>query len=232
MDGTDKLNLLSAPAGTPWAPRIAPLGPRYAADVAAALYGIHPSHSPREPLKLFRTMVKSLGLCDPMFAFARFMLGRNTATAASYDLRTRELLIDRIMARCGCEYEWGVHMAAYGEKAGITPAQVYSLVRGDYTDVCWTDEDRATMTFVDELHDHGRVSDATWAAMRVRFSEATLIELLVLVRRSPPEQDCGAMQRSLSRSACASTSSSAAASMRRSRHGSRTPYGQPQGRAL
>ena len=115
-----------------------------------------------------------------MFAFARFMLGRNTAIAASYDLRTRELVIDRVTARCGCEYEWGVHMAAYGDKAGITPAQAYSLVHGDYTDACWTDEDRATLTFVDELHDHGRVSDATWAAMRVRFSDATLIELLVL----------------------------------------------------
>jgi alkylhydroperoxidase family enzyme len=180
MDGIDKLNLLSPAAGMSCAPRIAPLEPPYTADVAAALFRIHPSHSPREPLKLFRTMVRSLRLCDPMFAFARFMLGRNTATAASYDRRTRELVIDRVTARCGCEYEWGVHMAAYGEKAGITPAQAYSLVHGDCTDACWTEEDRATLTFVDELHDHGRVSDATWAAMRVRFSDATLIELLVL----------------------------------------------------
>ena len=180
MGGIDKLNLLSPAAGMPNAPRIAPLEPPYPADVAAALSRIHPSDSPREPLKLFRTMVRSLRLCDPMFAFARFMLGRNTATAASYDRRTRELVIDRVTARCGCEYEWGVHMAAYGENAGITPAQAYSLVHSDCADACWTDEDRATLTFVDELHDHGRVSDATWAAMRVRFSEATLIELLVL----------------------------------------------------
>jgi hypothetical protein len=34
-----------------------------------------------------------------MFAFARFMLGRNTATAASYDRRTRELVIDRVTAQ-------------------------------------------------------------------------------------------------------------------------------------
>ena len=159
MDGIDKLNLPLAPAGTPRAPRIAPLEPPYAADVAAALFGIHPSHSPREPLKLFRTMVRSLRLCDPMFAFARFMLGRNTATAARYDLRTRELVIDRVTARCGCEYEWGVHMAAYGEKAWITPAQAYSLVHGDCTDACWTDEDRATPKFVDGPLDHGRVWD-------------------------------------------------------------------------
>jgi alkylhydroperoxidase family enzyme len=180
MGRIDRMNSLSPPAGMPSAPRIAPLEPPYAEGVAAALSRIHPSDSSREPLKLFRTMVRSLGLCDPMFAFARFMLGRNTAIAASYDLRTRELVIDRVSARCGCEYEWGVHMAFYGEKAGITPAQGYSLVHGDCTDACWTDEDRTTLTFVDELHDHGRVSDATWAAMHVRFSDATMMELLVL----------------------------------------------------
>ena len=74
MDGIDKLNLLSPAAAMPNAPRIAPLEPPYAADIAAALSRIHPSDSPREPLKLFRTMVRSLRLCDPMFAFARFML--------------------------------------------------------------------------------------------------------------------------------------------------------------
>jgi 4-carboxymuconolactone decarboxylase len=65
-------------------------------------------------------------------------------------------------------------------EGGITPKQAYSLVHGDCRDACWAAEDRTTLTFGDELHDHGRVSDATWAAMRVRFSDATLIELLVL----------------------------------------------------
>ena len=167
---------ITAPRGMPNSPRIAPLEPPYAADVASALSRIHPSDSSREPLKLFRTMLRSLRLCDPMFAFARYMLSRNTG----YDLRTRELVIDRVSARCGCEYEWSVHMALYGEKAGINSKQAYSLVHGDWTDACWTDEDRNTLRFVDELHDHGRVSDATWAAMRVRFSDATMIELLVL----------------------------------------------------
>jgi alkylhydroperoxidase family enzyme len=152
VGGIDKMNLLSPTPGVPNAPRIAPLEPPYAADVAAALSHIHPSDSSWEPLKLFRTMVRSFRLCDPMFAFARFTLGRNTAIAASYDLRTRELVIDRVSARCGCEYEWGVNMAFYGEKAGITPKQAYSLVHGDCKDACWTDEVRTTLTFVDELH--------------------------------------------------------------------------------
>jgi len=125
-------------------------------------------------------MIRSPKLCDPMFAFGRFMLGRNTTAGASYDLRTRELIIGRVTARCGCEYEWGVHLAAYGEQAGITSAQAYSLVPGGAADVCWGDDDRNTLEFVDDLHDHGSVSDAIWAAMRIRFSDATLIELFVL----------------------------------------------------
>jgi len=42
MDGIDKLNLLSPPAAMPCAPRVEPLEPPYAADVAAALSRIHP----------------------------------------------------------------------------------------------------------------------------------------------------------------------------------------------
>jgi len=115
-----------------------------------------------------------------MFELGRFMLGRNSPEVASYDRRTRELVIGRVTARCRCEYEWGVHMAAYGQRVGISSEQAHSLVHGSGTDACWSDEDRATLAFADELHDSGEVSDATWAAMRARFSEETLIELLVL----------------------------------------------------
>jgi hypothetical protein len=43
------------------------------------------------------------------------------------------------------------------------------------------DRDRTTLSFVDELHDTGHVSDPTWPEMSARFSDGTLIELLVLV---------------------------------------------------
>jgi alkylhydroperoxidase family enzyme len=174
------LSLPPQPNALACPPRISPLERPYPVDVATALFGIHPRDSAREPLKLFRTMVRNLPLCDPMFAFGRFMLGRNSTTVASYDERTRELVIDRVTAGCRCEYEWGVHMAAYGGRVGITPEQAYSLVHGDAEDSCWTEEDRVTLRFVDGLRADGQVSDATWTAMRARFSNETLIELLVL----------------------------------------------------
>lgn len=180
MGGIGALNQPPRPNALGCPPRIAPLEPPYPSAVATALLGIHPRESAREPLKLFRIMVRNLPLCDSMFAFGRFMLGRNTPATASYDERTRELVIGRVTASCRCEYEWGVHMAAYGARVGITPDQAYSLVHGGAEDSCWTDEDRATLRFVDGLREDGQVSDATWTAMRARFPDDTLIELLVL----------------------------------------------------
>lgn len=162
-------------------PRIANLDPPYSRPVTDAIFAIHPKESTREPLKLFRVIAKNLPLCDRMFKLGCYLLGRNTDSAAGYDLRTRELIIDRTTARCACEYEWGVHVAAYGEDAGITADQAHSLLHGSAVDTCWNDQDRLTLMFADQLHDTGHVDEATWSAMRERFDENTLLDLLVLV---------------------------------------------------
>ena len=64
----------------------------------------------------------------------------------------REIVIDRTTARCRCEYEWGVHVAFFAERAGLTGAQVSSLTCGDATDPCWPlDRDRILIEAVDAL---------------------------------------------------------------------------------
>ena len=55
-------------------------------------------------------------------------------------MRDREIVIDRVCARCGCEYEWGVHVAYFAGRVGLTIAQVASLTFGGSDDPCWTDE--------------------------------------------------------------------------------------------
>src|SRR5918999_321507 len=53
---------------------------------------------------------------------------------------------DRAPALCGAEYEWGIHVARFAQKAGLTPAQVRSLTAGSADDACWTDTgDRAVL---------------------------------------------------------------------------------------
>src|SRR5262245_36839774 len=101
-------------------PRIAPLAPPYAPEIDAALRAMMPRRPPVEPLRLFRTFVRHPPMAEAMMALGRFVLGRELAL----DLHDRELVIERVCARCGCEYEWGVHAVFFGARAGLTPEQL------------------------------------------------------------------------------------------------------------
>ena len=160
--------------------RIPHLNPPYDPEVADALAVMQPKHWHFEPLRLFRTLTLNLPLQTAMWELARFMLAPRSPSGASFDLRTRELIIDRVCARCGCEYEWGVHVGVFAAKAGITEEEAHSLAHGAGADPCWDANDRATLNFVDELHDQGSVTEPTWRVMQARFSDATLLELLAL----------------------------------------------------
>jgi hypothetical protein len=35
-------------------------------------------------------------------------------------LRHREIVIDRTRVRCGCAYEWGVHVALFAQRVALT----------------------------------------------------------------------------------------------------------------
>ena len=42
-------------------------------------------------------------------------------------LRRREPVIDCTTARLGCEYEWGVHITLFAQRAGLTEAEIAGL---------------------------------------------------------------------------------------------------------
>ncbi|MGH9246619.1 MAG: carboxymuconolactone decarboxylase family protein [Acidimicrobiales bacterium] len=86
-------------------------------------------------------------LSDAMSEWGSYELSKRV----SLTMRDRELLIDRTCARCGCEYEWGVHRAFFAERVGLTAEQIASLAQGEPTDPCWVDpRDRLL------LHGHPR----------------------------------------------------------------------------
>ena len=156
--------------------RIPHLTPPYTPEVRVALAVMHPKNSPVEPLKLFRTMARNLPLGASMTHLGPYMLSKH----ANFDMRSREIVIDRVTARCNCEYEWAVHVAGYAQRVGLSEEQIYSTVHGSGSDPCWDAKDRAIIAMVDELHDTGHVSDETWTALSAHFDEPGLMELLVL----------------------------------------------------
>jgi len=151
-------------------PRVTPLQPPYPADIQADLDQLMRG---APPLALFRTVARNPRVLQRMMA-------GNLLDRGSIPLRARELMILRTCARCGAEYEWGVHVAAFGAKAQWTEEQKRSTVRGAAADPCWTPEDRLVIRLADELHDTSAVSDLLWTELAAQFAAEQIIELLML----------------------------------------------------
>jgi len=157
-------------------PRIAPLEPPYTPEIAAELARWMPPDSPLPPLALFRTLATDHPLAHAMWSLGSFLLSRQLALP----LREREIVIDRVCARCGCEYEWGVHMAAFAGAAGFDEDEIgATLVAGADTGV-WSAREALLVRLVDELHATARVSDPLWAQLAEYYDQRQLLELLVL----------------------------------------------------
>jgi alkylhydroperoxidase family enzyme len=156
------------------APRIAPLSEPYAPEVAERLEAMMPPGEP--PIRLFRTFVQNLPMTAGLNAWGSYYLSRQL----SLSLRDRELVIDRTTARCGCEYEWGVHVAFYGARVAMTPDQIRSLAHGSAADPCWDAHDALVIEGVDALHDTATIDDELWGRLAEAFTVAQLLDLLLL----------------------------------------------------
>jgi len=151
-------------------PRIAPLDPPYPAEVQAAFDTVMRG---APPLLLFRVVARNPRVLSRMMAGG--LLDRG-----SISLRQRELMILRTTARCGAEYEWGVHAAAFGAKAAWTPSELRASVHGAAEDPAWAPDERLIVRLADALHDANDVDDALWKDLRGAFGDEQLIELVML----------------------------------------------------
>lgn len=152
--------------------RIEPLGEPYPPEFEAAMARTMPPGV--EPLALFKTLAKS-----PR-AWTKFSAG-SLLDKGPLSFRHREIVIDRTAARCGCEYEWGVHVTFFAAHAGLTEAQVRATVLGSADEPAWAPEERALIAGVDALLDRKKLSDDEFAALRAHFDEAQIFEVVQLV---------------------------------------------------
>jgi len=157
-------------------PRIEPAKPPYPPQVAERLDAMMPPGLP--PILLFRTFVRNLPMTAAMSAWGGYELSKRL----SLPMRDREIIIDRTCARCGCEYEWGVHVAFFSGRSGLSDRQITSLTYGGAGDPCWADErDRLLIEAADALHDTANIGDELWRRLARLFSEDQLLDLLMLV---------------------------------------------------
>jgi 4-carboxymuconolactone decarboxylase len=155
-------------------PRIAPLEPPYSPDVEEMLRKWMPPDAGVEPLQLFRTLVVHGSLAARMRPLGAAILGHGLL-----DPRDRELMIHRTCARCGSEYEWGVHAAFFGTAVGFSQAELAATVLRPADDPVWSQRESAVIRLADELHDNADVSDTTYGELERHFTPAQILELVV-----------------------------------------------------
>jgi alkylhydroperoxidase family enzyme len=152
-------------------PRLLPADPPYSAPVEAAFARVMPEGVP--PLALFRTLARNERV------LLRVMAG-GLLDRGSLSLREREIIIDRTCFRCGSEYEWGVHVAFFGERAGLSAADVEALCTDDPERASLPARERLLLRACDELHATSTLRDETWDALAAAWSEDALVEIVVL----------------------------------------------------
>ena len=86
--------------------------------VAERLASIMPKGVP--PLLLFATMARDARLFERFTADGLIDRGHLTS-------RQREIVIDRVTALCGCEYERGVHIGFFAQRARLGSNEIAAL---------------------------------------------------------------------------------------------------------
>jgi alkylhydroperoxidase family enzyme len=150
--------------------RIAPLEAPYAPEIQEQFDRIMRG---APPLALFRVVAGNAR------AWEKFRAG-SLLDRGPLSLREREIVIDRTCALTGCEYEWGVHVAAFAAAAHLTEEQVRATVLGKADAPCWSTAEQVLIGAVDALHARATLSDAEFAALSAHYEDAKILEIILL----------------------------------------------------
>jgi 4-carboxymuconolactone decarboxylase len=166
---------LPAPDGPPAAvvgpPRILPLVDPDP-ETAEALARAWPAQT--VPANIMTTLAHHRHLLRRFSAFGGVFTARSALLP-----RIRELVVLRVSWHAGCQYEW-LHHVALAHKAGLNDVEIIRLTRPELAEE-WSREERDVVTFTDESVTTGTVSDPTWQRLRASWSDAQLIELVMLI---------------------------------------------------
>jgi alkylhydroperoxidase family enzyme len=150
------------------APRIPPLPPdEWGDDVRAGLAALRPAGATQElrrskggpkGVNVLGTLAQHPALMQAYHTFNGHILYTNTL-----DARQRELLVLRVAARRGAEYEWRQHVYI-ARDLGFTDADIERVAEGPHADG-WSPIDAAMLRAVDELVADAQIADDTWAVL-------------------------------------------------------------------
>ena len=150
---------------------LAPLEEPYPDDIAKIL-----AKYPQQDgyiLKIFRVFANSV-------RFLTKGMPNLLDKASPLPLRLREIVILRVTANKGCQYEWGVHVAIFASHAGLTDKEVADTTRRELQSDGWSDDERTLIAAIDQLCDYGKIEDQYLSGFRSVFSKEQQLEIFAL----------------------------------------------------
>jgi 4-carboxymuconolactone decarboxylase len=157
---------------TPW-PSDARIAPIPAEDRSAEQRLLLEPVGGDHAANVFATLVAHPRLFEAWLPFCLYLL-----RCPDFSARQREMVILRTAWGCGAHYEWAHHVG-FARQSGLSDDEIRAL-SGDF-DVDWTDEERALIDAVDELHAHQTVTNSTWKRLAAFLNTEQLIALPLLV---------------------------------------------------
>lgn len=127
---------------------------------------------------------KTLGLFRVFANSLRFLGGKGVVNLLDNEspltLKERELVILRVTANLGCEYEWGVHVAGFAKTAGLSSEQVSATRLSDSDDPIWCEDDSALLHCIDNLCNTGRMTPDNLHRFQNIWNAEQQLEILAL----------------------------------------------------
>jgi alkylhydroperoxidase family enzyme len=148
-----------------------PLVEPYSADIAAAL-----ARYPQQNgylLTLFRTFANSL-------RFLKKGVPNLLDKESPLPLRIREIVILRTTANLGCEYEWGVHVSAFGGAARLDETQITQTRKSRIDYALWSLAEATLIRAIDQFCADGRMANDTQALFEEHWTLEQQLEILAL----------------------------------------------------
>jgi len=123
----------------------------------------------RPDYNIYKTLAHDPELYDRWSGLGQYLLNGSTLPP-----RDREIVILRMGWLCQAPYEWSQHARIAKAAVKMSDAELRAIAAGAETS-SFSDFERTLMRMVDELRYDAQISDATWAALRARYSvEQTL----------------------------------------------------------
>lgn len=120
------------------------------------------------------TLMRHPALAGPFLAYNHVLLN-----APAVSPRLREIMVLRVAWRTRSTYEWAQHVRL-APRAEVTAEDIDAIARGADAGV-WSPLEAELLRATDQLLDHYRIDDDTWARLAEHLDERQLIEIAFIV---------------------------------------------------